>query len=269
MIKEKIFQEKARVADKKLLPGGYFKLYLESRRICQCASAGQFVEIKASSHNEPLLRRPLGIHEIKNNIFSCLCQVVGKGTELLSRKKIGECLDVIGPLGRGFSIDRRLSLEGSILVAGGIGVAPLLFLAKELKNREPDKHREDNLLVLIGAKTKTQILCEKEFKTLGCSVKIATDDGSRGYRGYLSSLLEEELDSIIKPRVNIYACGPMPMLKEVARIARKNDICAQVSLEAHMACGIGACLGCTIDTKEGYKRVCKEGPVFVAEKVIW
>ncbi|MFH1281145.1 MAG: dihydroorotate dehydrogenase electron transfer subunit, partial [Candidatus Omnitrophota bacterium] len=145
--------------------------------------------------------------------------------------------------------------------SGGIGMAPLVFLAEKLQNTKP--------LVLIGARTKKQILCAREFKALGCSVKIATDDGSAGFKGKVTDLLKQLLSAISYQLSAIYACGPYPMLKMVAQLAQENKITAQLSLEEHMACGIGACLGCEVLTKAGYKSVCKEGPVFFGEELIW
>jgi len=124
-------------------------------------------------------------------------------------------------------------------------------------------------VVFIGAKTKKLILCEKEFIKLGCEVKIATDDGSRGFKGYISELVKQELSTKRYTLNAIYSCGPKPMLRQVSILAQKYAISAQLSLEAHMACGIGACLGCVVNTTEGLKRVCKEGPVFEASKIIW
>ena len=126
-------------------------------------------------------------------------------------------------------------------------------------------------MVLIGAKTKSHVLCEKEFKRLGCDVKIATDDGSRGFKGPVTGLLEQTLSSADSKISYIYACGPMPMLKSVAHIASKYRIAAAGSFEAHMACGIGACMGCVIKVQNDfvYKRVCRDGPVFALNQVIW
>jgi dihydroorotate dehydrogenase electron transfer subunit len=168
-----------------------------------------------------------------------------------------------------------------------MGVAPLVFLAaslRALKGRSNLKNgiasappRNDSLvsvpvLVLIGAKTKAQVLCAKEFKQLGCEVKIATDDGSAGFKGKVTDLLSEVLLKNLRTQElknSIYACGPQPMLKAIAEIARENKSDSQLSLEEHMACGIGACLGCVVSTRSGYKRVCKDGPVFSGEELIW
>ena len=117
----------------------------------------------------------------------------------------------------------------------------------------------------------SNILCEKDFRGLGCAVKIATDDGTKGFKGYVSELLEKILrnSEITQQRTTIYACGPRPMLKAIAQISKKYKIPAEISLEEHMACGIGACFGCVVNTKEGCKRVCKEGPVFAADQILW
>ncbi len=198
-----------------------------------------------------------------------LYEVVGQATEILSHRKPGEHLDVIGPLGNGFNLTPNTYNLTPILVAGGMGVAPLLFLAEKLVKSQVTSHKPQ-AVVLIGSKTKDQIICEKEFKDLGYDVKIATDDGSRGFKGKVTDLLRSFLRTTNdERRTTIYACGPKPMLKEINRVSKKYNIPAQVSLEEHMACGIGVCLGCVVNTKEGFKRVCKEGPVFSGNEIIW
>ncbi len=254
-------QIKARIVKNLLVAKNYFQAIILAPQIAKAASPGQFVNVKVAQGPEPLLRRPLSIHSVKGKYLELLYEVLGKGTEILSRRRPGEMLDMIGPLGNGFD-SPRLTVRGSqIIVAGGMGVAPLLFLAEKLKSRQ--------VIVLIGARTESQILCEKEFKKLSCDVKIATDDGSCGFKGRVTDLLQHLLPAICHKPYAIYACGPHPMLRELSRISRKCKIPAQVSLEEHMACGIGACLGCVVKTKNGYKRVCKDGPIFNAEEIIW
>ena len=140
-----------------------------------------------------------------------------------------------------------------------MGVAPLLALAEKLANRK-------RIVVLLGAKSKDSILCARDFSKLGAKVQIATDNGSRGHKGLVTDLLKNVLQTN-KP--TIYACGPKPMLKEIAHITFRNRIFAQGSLEENMACGVGACLGCAVKTKAGYKRVCKDGPVFNLKEIKW
>ncbi len=256
------------------LKDSYLHCSLAAPAIARSASAGQFVTIMLKGDSGPLLRRPFSIHRVEGANIEILYEVVGKGTEILSEKKAGESLDLIGPLGNGFDLSSQvLKLSGSqILVAGGMGVAPLLFLAEKIVTRSQGHKVTSKPLVLIGAKTKNHILCEKEFRDLGWDVKVATDDGSKGFKGRVTELLEEFLLKNHRTRElanQIYACGPVPMLKEISRISKECNVHAQISLEAHMACGIGACLGCVVNTKSGYQRVCKEGPVFDAQGIVW
>ena len=267
----KIFQTKAKIIKNVEVVSDYYKMVLNAPDIAKQAQPGQFVNIRVNDKYEPLLRRPFSIHSIKGANIDILYEVIGEGTQVLSQKKPGEYLDIIGSLGHGFSYrEPRPENRKPILIAGGMGVAPLVFLAEKLVTREP---RTENRkpIVLIGARTKSGLLCEKEFKKLGCSVKIATDDGSKGHRGFITDLLKSLLR---EPRTEnrepiLYACGPHAMLKVVAAISKKRCIPTQVSLEEHMACGIGACLGCVVRTKSGSERACKEGPVFNADEIIW
>jgi len=247
----------------------YFKAVILAPRIAISAVPGQFLNIKVNSGTEPLLRRPISIHKISGDKIEILYEVLGPATEILSRSKPGELLDIIGPLGNGFNLPTtNYQLRTNILIAGGMGVAPLLFLAEKLKEHKAGGRRQ-KIMVLIGARSKSQILCEKEFKDIGYDVKIATDDGSRGFKGRVTDLLRHLLrPTTYDLRPNIYACGPKPMLKEISRLSREYEIPAQISLEEHMACGIGACLGCVVNTRDGYKRVCKDGPIFSAEDII-
>jgi len=264
-----MFQIKAKLLYNKRVKDEYLCFAFEAREIAKRACPGQFVNIRIIDNYAPLLRRPFSIHRIRGKNIEIFYEVVGQGTEILTQKKAGEYIDIIGPLGNGFDYPTPYTLRPTpILIAGGMGVAPLIFLAEKLTERKTQNSKHKTL-VLIGAKTKKQILCEEEFKKLGCAVKIATDDGSRGFKGYVSELLKKIVSSIKHQASSIYACGPKPMLKEVSRISGKFKISAQISLEEHLACGIGACLGCMINTKDGYKRVCKEGPVFAADEIIW
>ena len=271
---KKILQGKIKIAANNRIGGRYFHLTLKAPQLARLALPGEFLEVRVSNSYEPLLRRPLSIHKVSGAQIAILYEVLGPATEILAKKKAGDYLDIIGPLGNGFDYRKpKTANRKPILVAGGMGVVPLLFLAERLSKSQ----------VLIGARSKAQILCEKEFQKLGCSVKIATDDGSLGFKGKVTALLEQQLSAVPATKnggsanyfggncqpLTIYACGPRPMLKEVSRISKKYKISAQVSLEEHMGCGIGACLGCAVKTKEGFKRVCKEGPVFNADEIIW
>jgi dihydroorotate dehydrogenase electron transfer subunit len=243
--------------------GNYWHCIFEAPLIAKIAKPGQFVNIKLSDGLKPFLRRPFSIHNISGSKLEILYEVLGEGTKILAGRKKGEYLDIIGPLGNGFDYRRvdKPSGQKTILVAGGIGVAPLLFLSEKIKAKDK--------IVLIGAKTKKQVLCEKEFKNSGCDVKIATDDGSVGFKGRVTDLLKSILPALDHRLSILYACGPNPMLKALSDITQKNNLPAQVSMEEHMSCGIGACLGCVVKTKNGLERVCKEGPVFNAKHLIW
>ncbi len=286
-MKKKMLQKKFRVIANQRIKDGYFKLTLDAGKIASLAKPGQFLMLSLNSDTlGTLLRRPMSIHSANKNKVDILYEAKGQGTRILSGKESGEYLDVIGPLGSGFEIAKN-DAPDAILVAGGVGVAPLLFLAEKLLGRER------KILVLIGAKTKGSLLCEKEFKQLGCEVKTSTDDGSKGFRGKVADVLNKVLPlAISDKRLAIYACGPSPMLKQVSYIASNYRIEAWGSFEEHLACGIGACMGCVIKAQNEkatacrtpagrpgqagktqndfvYKRVCKEGPVFALSQIVW
>lgn len=242
-----------------------FLLAFDSTYLAKHALPGQFLHLKIKS---AILRRPLSIHNIKGKTIYILFRVRGKGTDILSRYKVNDSLDILGPLGKGFDV-RCQKTEGrqqNILIAGGIGVAPLIFLAKRISEQNP----KGNKLILLGAKTKKDILCEKELKKIGFKIAIATDNGSRGFKGTVVGLLKNELLTIDhKVLINIYSCGPEVMLKAIYDLVKvKDNISLQVSFEQFMGCGVGICCGCSIEAKDGYKKVCKDGPVFPA-KGIW
>ena len=250
-------QVKVKVLSNKNIKNSYWHMRLDAKGISSLCLPGQFISIKLGDNSQPLLRRPFSIHGVCLNSIEILYEVLGEGTRLLSGQKKGDVLDVIGPLGNGFELVK----QQSIIVAGGMGVAPLAFLAQKLKVAP---------LVIIGARAKDGILCEKEFKKLGCDVKIATDDGSAGFKGRVTDLLQDILRKTHNTKyITLYACGPKLMLREIARVCSGNKISGQLSLEAHMACGIGACLGCVVKTSDGFKRVCKDGPVFTSQEIIW
>ncbi|MFH1562380.1 MAG: dihydroorotate dehydrogenase electron transfer subunit [Nitrospirota bacterium] len=274
------------LANKKIAPE-YYKMAFESPEIGMLATPGQFVHIRVSNNSEPLLRRPFGIHSIKDIGEACLVKfeilyrVVGKGTALLAEKKAGEELDVLGPLGNGFKINAA-GKKTMVLIGGGAGIAPLFFLAQKAHHNKASL--SNDIIVLIGGKTKDQILCEQEFKELGIEVKIATEDGSYGHKGLVTDLLNNEASlSLPQTSVSLFACGPLLMQKGIAKFSSEHNLSCQVSLESRMACGVGACLGCTIKVKQAnwgseeetapnqvcYKRVCKDGPVFEANEIDW
>jgi len=264
-----VFQLKTEVFFNHRVGPSYYKIGLCAPEIIHGASPGQFVMVKVSSNLDPLLRRPFSIHRIAKKgspFFEILYKVVGKGTEIMSSLKQGDRIDVVGPLGKGFSI---LSQSQVIyLVSGGMGVAPLYALAESAIIDGQKK-----VVVFLGGKTKEDILCLDDLERLGTEIYVSTEDGSLGSKGLVTQLLEEGLQKSSYPEA-IYACGPIPMLKKISLISQKFNIPCQVSLEAYMACGVGACLGCVIKKRLGkgtetYVNVCKEGPVFDAHLVIY
>ncbi len=211
---------------------------------------------------DPLLRRPFSIHRCPGDAtLHLLIKVVGKGSRLLKDLQIGESVDLLGPLGQGFRFQPDLT---SGLVGGGVGIAPLLFLVEDAQRQWPE---HAPIHVFLGGQTGADVRqLAEEFTRLGCLVQVATDDGSLGDHGLVTLPLEAQIASLQKA----YVCGPMPMMDAVAKLCASSSIACEVSLESHMACGLGACLGCTVHGADGqYRHVCKHGPVMPAEEVAW
>lgn len=241
------------IVEKKTYNDTYFSMKLRHPETLPSIAAGQFVEVEVPGNKHVMLRRPISIHDVDTteNTLTLLVQVVGKGTRTLSMLNEGDKLNLVYPLGHGFSIEGGKVL----LVGGGAGIAPLLHLSKcfKAKGIQPT--------ILLGGRTKTLIPIQKEFEPYG-NVYFATEDGSLGEKGFVTqhTMFSTNYD-------HIYTCGPTPMMKAVARFAMQNNIECEVSLENMMACGIGACLCCVVDSDEGHKCVCKEGPVFNVKRL--
>ncbi|MDD2498999.1 MAG: dihydroorotate dehydrogenase electron transfer subunit [Desulfitobacteriaceae bacterium] len=250
------------IENKQVAPGYYF-MKLSAPEVACRALPGQFLHVRVNTGTYPLLRRPLSLHEIdsKHGSVSLLYQVRGAGTELLSQKTAGEKIDVMGPLGKGFNLD--FSGEEAVLVGGGIGIAPLYPLAGGLISSGK------SVTVLIGSRSVESVLAVDKFSAIGCRVRVSTNDGTEGLKGYVTELFE---DYLMKTDVDyVYACGPGPMLAEIEKSCAKRQIPGQVSLEEYMGCGVGACLSCACE-KEGtdekkYLKVCTDGPVFTMGEV--
>ena len=275
-------QLKAKILQNRRLTQDFYRIRIESAYLARNIKPGQFVEVRCAERIDPLLRRPFSVHRILKDGIEILYEVVGKGTEILSQRKKGEYLDIIGPLGNGFILNAIRYPLNAILIAGGMGIAPLVALAERLAYsvERIAYSKNKKIYVLIGAKTKSRILCEQDFKKLGVKVLIATEDGSKGHKGLATDLVKDLLSTKRYPlNATLYACGPNAMLKEVANIARLKKIPCQVSLEEYMACGVGVCLGCPVKVRakgQGssvkgyeYKMVCKDGPVFNSEEIMW
>ncbi len=249
---------------------GYYRMGLACATGFDTARPGQFIMVRTGTEASPLLRRPfslLGLIREKDRVtgVEILFKVVGKGTEQLSCCREGDHLSVIGPLGNAFLVPE--TCRQLILVAGGVGVPPIRFLAQSMLDREGSLSR---CVVFIGGRTKDDLVCTTEFDLPGFLLDVSTDDGSRGNHGMVTRSLESALNA--GPVDLICACGPSGMLKAVSAIAMERNIPCQVSIEAMMACGMGACLGCAVQVNDDdayYRHVCVDGPVFEADQLKW
>lgn len=255
---------KANLIEKEQLKPDIFKFTFISKEIADTARPGQFLEIRVSDNIDPFLRRPISIYDInkENSTVTFIFQVKGKGTEILCTKNIGETIDVLGPLG--FGAFNLADYKNISIIGGGIGVFPLHELAKVA-------NKTANVNTYLGFRSKDFVVCEDEFNKVSNKLVITTDDGSYAENGFAINYLIEDLD---KSKTDcIYACGPLPMLKAVQKLAIERNIPCQISLEERMGCGIGACLGCAVKTAASttdapqYVHVCKAGPVFDANYV--
>ena len=207
---------------------------------------GQFVEIAVPGR---YLRRPISVSDVEGDRLTIIYKTVGHGTAAMAQMQAGETLDILTCLGNGYDLSK--TQDDVLLIGGGVGVPPLIYLAKHLRKQGRNVH------VVIGFNTQSEVFAEKEFAAMGCTVEVCTMDGSYGLRGVVT-------DVIATPAPYYFACGPLPMLRAVAEKIGTNG---QMSMEERMGCGVGICVGCSIETKNGVKRVCKEGPVFNANEV--
>lgn len=252
----KKFWQQAEIVENRTIAPEVKRLTLHIPDIACGAEPGQFVMIQINSLHDPLLNRPLGIARTEAAAGNVMLyyRVVGRGTKLLTAKRPGEFLGLLGPLGRGFEMIGTRPL----IVGGGMGLAPLLHVAQKLCPHPVE--------VIAGGRNKSELFWVEEFRNVCNKVHVTTDDGSLGTRGTCVDILpqlaaEQGFDAI-------FACGPKPMLKAVAACAAKLKIPCQISLETYMACGFGACLTCTCEARDGgYLQVCKNGPVFKAAEV--
>lgn len=253
-------QVKARALSKTFVAPGITKLRLFAPQIAKAAVPGQFVHVRCGEDRDFILRRPFSIHQVTGpDSIEILFNVVGSGTRWLSNLAIKDSVDILGPLGKGF--DLAGDSERATLVAGGMGIAPLVFLATKLVEAHV------KVSIVMGAATREQLLDYMDLKRLSFRVTVATEDGSQGTKGLVTDVLNAAIAND-KPTI-IYSCGPKAMLKEVSRIAEEADIRCQVALEELMACGVGVCLSCVTETIGGYKKVCSSGPVFDSSEIAW
>lgn len=256
---EKIQNNYKVIINEKLSPQ-YWRMAFDAPDLIAQVKPGQFVHIRTDEQGlQPFFRRPFSVYRARKYV-EIFYDAVGPGTRLLSLKKKGDTLDVLGPLGVPFQMPPETTKQ-VILIAGGIGIAPMLILSDVLKNKKY------NFVLLFGGRDRGHVYPMQEFKDNGVKVHIATDDGSVGVKGRVSVLfdkIEKNPESTF-----IYTCGPNPMMKAVQAFACQHGIKAQAACEEIMACGLGACLGCSIETKNGFKTVCYDGPAFNLDEVVF
>ena len=255
------------VSSKEILEERILKLTLSSPYISHKAKPGNFVHVRVSSTDNPLLRRAFSIHSVNQakNSFDILFRVVGKGTEILSQVNPGETLDILGPIGNSFTLPPKS--KEAMLVAGGMGIAPLWFLFTRLVEKGFDPRR---ITFLFGAKNKRELLYIEKFRKSKVKLVVTTDDGSMGSKGLVTDAFLKELSGRGRDFNNlfIYSCGPEMMLAKISDITKEYNLSCQISLEIGMACGVGACWGCVVKLADGaYRRVCADGPVFDARTI--
>jgi dihydroorotate dehydrogenase electron transfer subunit len=243
--------------------GDFARFVVEAPDVGRIAQPGQFVMVKVSEGTAPLLRRPLGLHDADANGFELFFRIAGQGTALLAKKRPGDRLDVIGPLGRGFTV--APGGRTSWLVGGGRGIAPLYFLARALKTAGARP------VVFYGGRNLAEIPLRDRLEHAGFELLCSTDDGGFGFAGFVTALVEKELAGTA-PDI-VYACGPDPMMKTLAKTLAKRGVPAEFSLESIMGCGVGACWGCVHRIRDGsgdgWVKICEEGPVFPGERILW
>ncbi|MDD5558355.1 dihydroorotate dehydrogenase electron transfer subunit [Candidatus Methylomirabilis sp.] len=280
------------VANRQIAPE-YFSMRLVGPRHLARFRPGQFLMLGWPDGRDPLLPRPMSIRcasqfkvqgvkfQVQKGSFAnpklgtaqveILYKVCGRGTTLLAAMRPGRSLRVLGPLGNGFEVPR--SVTDIFLIAGGIGAPPIAALAEALAARRTS--RGTKMTVFLGGRSKADLLCTADFRRAGAKIHVTTEDGSAGQKGLVTELLEQYLHTRHPtPDTSIYACGPYPMLAALASLAEKYELPYQASLEASMACGFGACMGCVVPVKGGgqdrtYRLVCKDGPVFDARDILW
>jgi len=263
-----------RIIRNRKIRGGYFLLAINLPETFQTPVPGQFVMVREKGRLDPLLGRPFSVYtfeRIENAvIMEILYHVVGKETSILSTLKKGVLLEIYGPYGSAFNINTYV--KKVVLVCGGIGIAPLTFLASHYQRQRDAGSLE--LICYLGARGSATLVGIEKMKALCPGVFISTDDGTIGYHGFVTDMFWRDIASYDSKSAMIYACGPRPMLKKLSEILSIRSLPCQVSLEERMACGVGACLGCSIgihnrEGKNVYKRVCKDGPVFDIHDIIW
>ncbi|MBU0665145.1 MAG: dihydroorotate dehydrogenase electron transfer subunit [Proteobacteria bacterium] len=257
------FQQNVELIQSEVIAAGIVRMTLNAPDIAAAAIPGQFVMVQTAPGLDPLLRRPFSIHQVSSEGFlQILFKVVGRGTERLAQCRAGEQLSLLGPLGNGFVLGES---DHACLVGGGMGIAPMLFLASRLLQKS---HEGVRPRVVLGARNHEELVpLMGDFLDVGIEVLAATDDGSFGHYGLVTDVLKT---LNLTSQSTVYSCGPRPMMAAIHHLCQKKNIPCQVSVETVMACGMGACLGCAVPLKAGgYAHACSDGPVFEARELLW
>ena len=264
-----VFTEQAKIVRHDPAGPGYRFLSVEAPRLAAALVPGQFVHVRIPALEASALRRPFSVFDAVDGRVTILYKVVGRGTAALSQSKVGDTLDVMGPLGHGFPVACK---GAALLVGGGFGVAPLYFLAKRLMAADPNAKP----ILFLGGRTKDDLLALDEFAAIGVETRVATNDGSAGAKGFVTDPLD---DALIEQRekglpFELFTCGPDGLLKAVADRAVGTGMPGWISMDRHMICGVGACFACIQrvkgpDGKPFNARCCINGPVFAAKDIIW
>jgi len=242
--------ETVTIEDNRKVNEKYYKLIFRSPRLARGVKPGQFLHVQLGQSLDPFLRRPFSYSRTGGQRVEVLYEILGRGTALLSDFRPGMKLKIMGPLGQGFSL--KVKNKKRVLVAGGVGVPPLVFLAEKI----PINY------LLIGTKSKAEVLPKRELAGVKAKVLYSTNDGSYGVKGFVTVLLEQIIRKEGAGRLYIQTCGPTVMMNAVMDMARRYHIPGEASMEENMACGVGACLGCMVKTDKGWTTSCTEGPVF-------
>lgn len=229
----------------------YFSLSFKSGKLARGIEPGQFLNVQIEAGVDPFLRRPFSYYRVKGDTVEILYEILGHGTGILSRKPAGSTLRVLGPLGKPFTSAVKRKVK-RVLVAGGIGVPPLVFLAE----------RYGTDYFLVGAKSRAEVLPSKELSKVKGKILYATNDGSYGTKGFVTVLLEKIFQESNPAELFVQTCGPKPMMQAVMDLANRYEVRGEASIDEGMACGVGACLGCMVETDMGLVPSCTEGPVF-------
>lgn len=251
-----MFDEKVVIEENQRINEKYFKLVFSSSKLSKKVLPGQFVQVQIEPSLDPFLRRPFSYYRVSGSRIEILYEILGRGTALFATKRKGDRLRIAGPLGKSFT-SKIPGGKKRVLIAGGVGVPPLIFLA--------ERYPVDFLL--IGTKSKKEVLPKKELQKIRGKIFYSTNDGSYGTKGFVTVLLEKLIRQESPKNLFIQTCGPNVMMQAVIDIARREAIAGEASIDKSMACGVGSCLGCMVRTPDGWVASCREGPVFAFEKI--